>query len=152
MKNLLFIVILVLGLAGQAQEGKGQQATRDFTPEQMAVIKTKKMALHLDLSQDQQDRLLKVNQSWAEKRAQQREKFKAQQGQEKPDADTRYAMQVQMLDNQMAYQNELKKILNKEQFELWREHRAKKGEHREQGHWKGQKEGPHGNRHRKGNQ
>ena len=134
-------MILALGLAGQAQEGKGQQAHKDFTPEQMAVIKTKKMALHLDLSQDQQDRLLKVNQSWAEKRAQQREKHKAlMQAENKPDSDARYAMQVERLDNQMAYQNEVKKILSKEQFELWKDHRAKMGER-----------GRHGNKHKKGN-
>ncbi len=149
-------MILTLGLAGQAQEGKGQLAQKDFTPEQMAVIKTKKMALHLDLSQDQQDRLLKVNQSWAEKRAQQREKHKAQmQGENKPDSDARYAMQVERLDNQMAYQNEVKKILSKEQFELWKEHRAKMGEGRRHGSGHGNqcghRGGPQGNKHKKGN-
>ena len=152
MKNLLFIALLSLSLMVQGQERKGQQYQKDFTPEQMATIKTKKMALHLDLSQEQQNQLLKVNRSWAEKRAQDREKFKAQmEGEEKPDADERYAMKVQMLDNQLAYQGEVKKILTQEQYVLWKEHRAKGGDHGRPGQMCGQKRGPNPERGKKRN-
>jgi len=129
-------MILGLSLVAQAQRGKGYQGQNDFTPEQRAELKTKKMALHLDLNKEQQDKLLKVNRSWAEKRAQAKEKFKAQMdGDQKPDADARYAMRIQMMDNQMAYQSEIKKILNEEQYATWKEHRSKQGDR-----------GRHGNR------
>jgi len=132
MKNILFIMFLSMSLMVQAQQGKGQHKQGDYTPEQQAVLKTKRMALHLDLNQDQQDKLLKINRSWAEKRAEQREKFKAQKDSaDKPDADLRYAHQSQMLDNQLAYHNEVKKILNEEQYAIWKEHRAK---NKERGH------------------
>lgn len=129
MKKILFIAFLGLSLIGQAQRGNGYQNQKDLTPEQQAVLKTKKMSLHLDLNKQQQDELLKVNQNWAEKRDQQKAKFKAQKdGGDKPDADARYAMQVQMLDFKMEYQNQIKKILDKEQYETWKKHLAKHGD------------------------
>ena len=84
------------------------------------------MALHLDLNKAQQDQLLKVNRSWAEKRAERKEEFRAKrEGTGKPDPDERYAFQVQMLDNQMNYLSEIKKILNDEQYAIWKEHQSK---------------------------
>ena len=76
MKKVLLLAFLSLSLLGQAQRGNEKQKQDEFTPEQQAVLKTKKMALHLDLSQKQQDELLKVNRSWAEKRAENKEKFR----------------------------------------------------------------------------
>ncbi len=120
-----------MSLLLQAQQGKGHHNQNDFTPEQQAVLKTKRMALHLDLNQKQQDQLLNVNRSWASKRAEQKEQFKAQkESTGKPDADERYAHQAQMLDNQMEYHNQIKKILTEEQYALWKEHRSKNRDRR----------------------
>ena len=125
MKKVLLLAFLSLSLLGQAQRGSEQKKQDDFTPEQHAVLKTKKMAHHLDLSQKQQDELLKVNRSWAEKRAEQKEKFKSQQETpEKSDPDARYQRQLQRLDAQISYQNQVKNILNEEQYALWKEHRS----------------------------
>lgn len=128
MKRITFIIILGLSLALHAQRGKGDQHQRsEYTPEQQAVLKTKKMALHLDLSEDQQKRLIEVNKSWAEKRAGDRKEFKEQfEGDKRPDADVRYEHQLQMLDAKMAYQKEVEKILNKDQYATWKEHQNKR--------------------------
>lgn len=124
-----------ISLIAQAQRGQApEQKMNDYTPEQQAVLKTKKMALHLDLNKEQQDQLLVVNRKWAEKRAEEKAKMKALKDKdEKPDADARYAHRSLMLDNQMMYQNDLKKILNKEQYVTWKEHRAQKHEKMHQG-------------------
>ena len=128
MKKIAFVVLLVLSFTLHAQRGKGHQNHRsDYTPEQQAVLKTKKMALHLDLNEDQQEKLIEVNRKWVEKRTKQREEFKAQfEGEERPDADTRYAHQVRMLDDQMAYQKDVEKILSKDQYAAWKEHQGKR--------------------------
>ncbi len=140
MKKIVVFVLLGLAFAGYAQRGNGErhQYRGEFTPEQQAVLKTKKMALHLDLSQDQQDKLIEVNKKWSEKRVSQREAFKAQfEGEERPDADARYAHQLQMLDDQLAYQNDVKKILSKEQYASWKEKyqgRTNRGHSYREGH------------------
>ena len=117
-----------MSLTLHAQRGKGDQHKKsEFTPEQQAVLKTKKMALHLDLSEDQQEKLIEVNKAWAEKRAVERKEFKAQfEGDERPDSDARYKHQLLMLDDKMAYQKEVEKILNKDQYTTWKEHQNKR--------------------------
>jgi hypothetical protein len=142
MKKIAFIVLLGLSFALHAQRGKGKQQERnEYTPEQRAVLKTKKMALHLDLNEDQQKKLIEVNRKWGEKRAKEREEFKAQfEGDERPDADARYKQELQMLDNRMAYQKEVEKILSKDQYATWKEHQEK----RSKGHARGKGRGkPH---------
>lgn len=128
MKKIAFIVLLGLSFTLHAQREKGKQHQRsEYTPEQQAVLKTKKMALQLDLSEDQQDKLITVNKSWAEKRVREREDFKAKfKDDERPDSDARYQHQLQMLDNQMAYQKEVAKILNKDQYATWKEHQERR--------------------------
>lgn len=124
MKNIALVVLLGLSLSMYAQRGKGQHGQRsEFTSEQQAVLKTKKMALALDLNEDQQEKLIDLNTKWAEKRSQYKEAYKKQkEAEQKPDADARYERQLQMLDDQLAYQKELEKILNKEQYLSWKEH------------------------------
>ncbi len=140
MKRIAFIIILGLSLSLHAQRGKGDQHQRsEFTPEQQAVLKTKKMALHLDLSEDQQERLTQVNKSWAVTKAEKRKEFKAQfEGDERPDADARYEHQLQMLNDKMAYQKEVEKILNKDQYDTWKEHQntRNRGQAGRKGHGK----------------
>ena len=123
MKKIAFLVLIVFSIAAQAQHGKGHDRGKEqYTPEQKAVLKTKKMALHLDLTQDQQDKLIEVNKKWSEKKALQRKEFKAAfEGEERPDAEARYQHQLQMMDDQLAYQKEVKSILNKQQYSTWKE-------------------------------
>ncbi len=144
MKKIAFLVLLGLSFALHAQRGKEKQHERnEYTPEQQAVLKTKKMALHLDLNEDQQKKLIEVNRKWAEKRAKEREEFKAQfEGDQRPDADTRYKHQLQRLDNRMAYQKEVEKILNKDQYTTWKEHQEKRS--KGHAHRKGRGKPPHG--------
>jgi hypothetical protein len=140
MKTILFILLVALSLPVQAQEGKGQQHRKgqhhqnDYSPEQQADLKTKRMALHLDLNEQQQKKLLEVNLSWAEKRTQSKEKWKAQkESAEKLDSDQKYALQSQMLDDQMNYQNEVKKILTEDQYAIWKKHRSERMGQRRKG-------------------
>ncbi len=124
LKNIAFVVLLGLSLSMHAQRGKSHHGQKsEFTAEQQAVLKTKKMALAFDLSDDQQEKLIDLNTKWAEKRNQHREEFKKlKETDQKLDADARYERQLQVLEDQLAYQKELEKILNKEQYLSWKEH------------------------------
>ena len=128
MKKIVFIVLLGLSFAIQAQRGQGHKQERSkYTPEQEAVLKTKKMALHLDLNEEQQDKLIEVNKRWSETRAKKRDEFRSQyNGEERPDSDARFKHQSEMLDYQIAYQKEVEKILNKEQYATWKEQQDKR--------------------------
>ena len=128
MKKIAFIVFLGLSLALHAQRGQGHKQERSkYTPEQEAVLKTKKMALQLDLSEDQQDKLIAVNKRWSETRAKKRDEFRSQyEGEERPDSDARFKHQSEMLDDQIAYHKEVERILNKEQYAMWKEQQEKR--------------------------
>lgn len=127
-KRIAFVVILGLSFALHAQREKGKRYDRnEFTPDQQAVLKTKKMALQLDLSEDQQDKLMEINKSWAERRNKEREEFKAKYKEdERPDSDARFEHMLKRLDHQMAYQKQVQKILDKDQYTAWKEQQEKR--------------------------
>ena len=83
--------------------------------------------------------LRKTGMAKAEKKAAKRKELKAQfEGDERPDADARYEHQLQMLNDKMAYQKEVEKILNKDQYDTWKEHQntRNRGQAGRKGHGK----------------
>ena len=117
--------ILVMLLLGSTLLGYGQQQNRqmgmkpDFTPEQQAILKTKQMTLDLDLSEAQQKQILDLNKKWAEEKMKQKEAVQKMNKDEMTDTE-RFNHMNDMLDKRIAHQNEVKKILSDEQYELWK--------------------------------
>lgn len=136
MKNLILTMALLLSLTAIAQPGRRDQernrAAHDMTAEQLATLKTKKMALALDLTVKQQQEVLKVNLKEAEFRKAKMAERKAKKESDearKPTSDERFQMQSDLLDRKLAQQERLKEILTDEQFELWKKARNRKGMH-----------------------
>lgn len=144
MKKALFICCLLIGFTAFAQQqGKGQQRhgkqnmeRPDYTPEQIAELKTKKLTLMLDLNESQQQKINNLELESAKARKQMIENRK--QG-EKPSDEDRFERQNAMLDRQIAYKNSMKSILTKDQYEKWEKSAMAKHKKRKQGRMKGRK-------------
>ncbi len=124
MKYLLSLVFVLFSLMTFAQNENSAMKMKmksDFTPEQSAILKTKKMALQLDLNDDQQGKILAINKKMAENHKKMMESHKAKmESDKKPTSDERFKMMNDMLDAQIAHQNEMRKILNKDQYIEWK--------------------------------
>lgn len=148
MKRILLIAIAFFTLNATAQQQKSQQKQgdrkerphrmnkfKDFTPEEMAELKTKKMTLDFDLTEAQKKDIYKLNLKEAQDRKQMMEERKAKmeerknsqgenegrgKGQETMRSkEERFNMANAKLDKQIAHKKEMQRILNKDQFEKW---------------------------------
>ncbi|GLB52000.1 DUF4890 domain-containing protein [Neptunitalea chrysea] len=140
MKKLLVLATILVTTVAMAQgnfqekvkgrDGKDprpgfERMMEDFTPEQIATLKTKRLTLALDLTEKQQKELLKVNTKMATKRkakfeAMKTKREKAKDGEfERPTAEERFAMENERLDEQIAFKNKMKSILTDEQYQKW---------------------------------
>lgn len=123
MKKLIGLtaIVILFSLTISAQGQNQRQGKRaDFTPDQMATLQTKKMALHLDLNENQQKAIYNLNKKNAEEREVLRAEFQKNKEQGTPlTSDERFARENIRLGRQLAHKNELKKILTDEQFEKW---------------------------------
>ena len=127
MKKILIILLLAFSVSIYAQNGKNYKSlAKDFTPEQQAILKTKKMALELDLNDTQQSQMLDLNKKWAVERDKNREEFKGQNPEEITATD-KFNKMNKMLDMQLANQKQVKKILNDDQYEIWKKTRKNMG-------------------------
>ena len=128
MKKIIVIAIALVSLQGLAQERHREhrkenrkertQAPKKLTPEQSATLQSKKMALHLDLSEAQQKEIYKMNLANAKERQSKMDAArKMRESGEKPSKEGRYNMMNERLDNQIDQKKQLKSILTKEQFE-----------------------------------
>ena len=122
MKYLFSFLFAGITMISFAQNNMGQmKGMKNFTPEQSAILQTKKMALTLDLNTSQQKQILELNKKQAIVRKKKMEAHKAMMsGDKKPTSDERFNMMNEMLDNKIAHQAKVKKILNKEQYEQWK--------------------------------
>lgn len=126
---------LVIALAfsttafAQPQPERGRKGKmNDFTPEQIAIIHTKKMTLALDLTSKQQKDILVFNTELAKERKERHEEMKAlkEKGVELTTAQ-KFEKINERLDRQIEIHNKMKSLLNADQFALWKEHQLKKG-------------------------
>jgi protein CpxP len=132
MKKLATILILVFAftITVQAQKkGKHTERSPKLTVEQYANLAVKKMTLGLDLTDKQQSQIkpLITAQAAARKAAMESRK-ENRTADKKPSADEIYAMRSAQLDNQIAFKNKLRNILNKEQFEKFEQMKNNKKE------------------------
>ena len=120
MKKLMIILLLGSSLLSFGQkEGKQRKVYEDFSTEQQAILQTKKMALELDLNDNQQKQMLDLNKKWAEVKARKRAEMKTL-NKEEMSATDRFNHMNTMLDEKLDHQNELKKILDEDQYTTWK--------------------------------
>lgn len=152
MKKVLVTTVLLIGMMGYSQRGQHfdseQRGMKDMTPEQIAILKTKKMTLALDLSEAQQKEIQKINLNNAiERKALMLErKAKREESKEsKPSSDERFDIQNERLDRMIAQKGKMKQILSEEQFQKW-----ERTNHHRRGHRKdGKRDHDSGKRHGK---
>ncbi len=140
MKNIIYALAILCTLHIAAQEGtdktdrkemrkeKGKEFMKDLSPEQMAQLQTKKMTLALDLSENQQKRVLVLHTEAAKVRKQHMELREAKkEKKEKPTKEEKYAMMNAQLDAKIAFKKSMKEILTADQYEKWEKMHAHKG-------------------------
>jgi protein CpxP len=128
MKMWILAMAMIMSIGANAQDKKEHRES--FKPEQRAELQAKKMTLALDLNEKQQK---DVQQLLIEK-GKQRTEFRRQhmadrQAGKKLTADERFAMKSKMLDDRIAMNREMKKILTQDQFA--RLEKMKKERHQE---------------------
>ncbi len=137
MKNALIICSLLISFTAFAQRphGNNDRSPRpkmdrpEYTPDQIAEIKTKKMTLMLDLSESQQTKIKTLELELAKAR---KLKISEKKPDEKPSDEERFNKQSEVLDKQIAHKKSMKSILTKEQFEKWEKSLPTKGKRRNQ--------------------
>jgi hypothetical protein len=137
MKKVILAVVCLTAFTVLGQEQKKEYPSADrererMTPEQMAILQTKKMTLTLDLSKEQQTKIEKLNLENAKNRQSKMEAFRAKKESgalKKLTSEERFAMANARLDEQIAQQEQMKKILNAEQFEKWTSLKQKERHH-----------------------
>lgn len=126
MKKFATIALLaIISVSSYAQEKKDRPRRHDghqmekFTPEQRNELMLKKMTLELDLNASQQKEMSKII---AEKTAKREAHLKDRKAKtEKPTSDEIFKMKSKMLDEQIAMNAKMKKLLSPEQFKKWDE-------------------------------
>ncbi len=122
MRKLILIALLAAGTASFAQEQPmaGKPKMEQLTPEQRNELRLKKMTLDLGLNASQQKDMAKlISEQSAKMEAAKAERKANAEKREKPTADERFAKKSQMLDEQIALNEKVKKILTPEQFGKW---------------------------------
>ena len=126
MKKVILIAIAFISLQAIAQDkNRGDRDGRlmqDLSTEEMATIKTKKMTLHLDLTEAQQAKVKTVLLEEATQRKQNMESHRAlrdNKDNEKPSKEARIKMINEKLDHQIAMKQKMKSVLNDQQYAKW---------------------------------
>ena len=138
MKKLLVIALALMAIGTNAQQrmerpnrkGMGQKMSM-LTPEESAKLQTKRMTLHLDLTDAQQKEVLKLNLNNATQRKAMmdaRKPRKEGENFERPTKEERLSKMNAQLDHQIATKAQLKSILNAEQYAKWNSTREQRPE------------------------
>ena len=131
MKKLVTVLVLVIGftLTTQAQKGKRNNLAQ-LTAQQQTELAVKKMTLKLDLTTSQQRDIAPLLTEKIAKRKEMHQKRKAMKESGKKraklSANERFEKQNKMLDSKIAFKAEMKRILNKQQYERFEKMSAKK--------------------------
>jgi len=126
MKKLITLALIgTFSIASYAQPNK-REVSAQLTPAQLAELQVKKMALRLDLNKSQQTKL----RSFMEKGIKSRQEAMKAKKEAKPedrtnDKEIRFKRQIAELDQKLAYQTELKSILNESQYSQWKKTQGK---------------------------
>ncbi len=129
MKKTLFILMILLTVSITAQErergkhkGEKMERFKDFSAEEIAQLKTKKLTLTLDLNSEQQQKInafiLRGEQVRKQRIEERKQKETVNKG-EKPSKEERLKHMNMLLDEKIAAKAEMKNILTEEQFSKW---------------------------------
>jgi hypothetical protein len=137
MKKLILIAVALITVNATAQEDKRERNERphgdrmertdflkDLSPDEIATLQTKKMALHLDLTEAQQKEIHAIHLEQAKVRKTDMETRKKLN---EKDKDIRFKRANDQLDTKLAAKSKFKKVLNKEQYEKWERGNTMKG-------------------------
>jgi hypothetical protein len=136
MKEILALGMLLLTTGAMAQrnphQGEMHKAYKELTSEQRATLLSKKMVLALDLNTQQQKQVESLLKERFESRAKMRNAHReaVRDSSKRLSPEERYTRMNAHLDQEIAFQTEMKNILNESQFEMWKKrHNAKKMGH-----------------------
>ncbi len=111
------------------------QTIKEFTPEQMATLKTKKMTLALDLTESQQKKIYDYNlENTHAINAYKEENKKQKEAKVKLTSDQKYEKMNATLDKKIEMKSKLKSILNEAQYQKW-ENAQKERTHKKKKHF-----------------
>ena len=138
---LIAIALITVNATAQGQKGERQHEARkenaqhlnDFSPEEIATLQTKKMALRLDLTEAQQKEIKVIHFDQAKARKTEmeaRNKMREENIETKLSKDDRFNRANSQLDKKLAEKAKMKSILSKEQFEKWERGNIMKGKQR----------------------
>ena len=129
MKKALFILMILLTVSITAQErergkhkGEKMELFKDFSAEEIAQLKTKKLRLTLDLNSEQQKKInafILKNEQVRKQRIEERKQKESVNKGDKPSKEERLKHMNMRLDEKIAAKAEMKNILNDEQFSKW---------------------------------
>ena len=141
MQKLVIIALALFTFNGMAQENrkphKGfkhlMELRKDMTPDEVADLKTKKLVLELDLTDQQQEDVHKIVLAQAIENEKLREESKGNDIDKKGKLSKEEFLKIQnhRLDQKIAFKREMKTILSDEQYAKFeqmkpREHRKKR--------------------------
>ena len=133
MRKLIVLSFLLIGFTTFAQKGAHQEKRndkkmllKDLSPEQRAILRTKKMTLLLDLSDNQQKQIQTLLIQEAKENQQIRKDHKQEHQDKKPSTEERFNMMNKRLDQKIAFKKKMKTILTKEQYDKLGKNRKKK--------------------------
>lgn len=128
MKKLVMILIAVATLQVSAQEQKKDmkkqrmESYKDYSPEDMAQVQTKRMTAKLDLNDKQQKEVSAIFLEDAKLRHNKREAFSksdAKEARKNWSKEDRVKMTNERLDRQIEMKEKMKGVLSTDQFETW---------------------------------
>lgn len=113
------ILIAFTAITASAQRGGSDRGMKNLSAEDQARMQTKKMTLALILDKAQAGKVYQLNLQQAKKRiAMKEEREKATHP--APTPEQRLTKREAFLDDRIALQNQMQKILNEAQFKQWR--------------------------------
>lgn len=110
---LVFIMFSTVVLSAQETNTEKRKSKANFTPEQRAELRSKKMTLELDLSESQQNQ---VQQLFLKS---EKNRVSADKLSSVKTSNEKFQAKSARLDNRITFKKELKSILSKGQFEKW---------------------------------
>ena len=151
MKKLIFIALAFIAVQATAQQrndrpnrpqGERMERFKDMTPEEMATLQTKKMALQMDLTESQQKEIQKINLENAKERKARMEARRNSGNMRNLSKEERLKIANERLDRQIEMKAKMKKILNEEQYAKWEQNQQRMMDRKERMPGpKGQKQG-----------
>jgi protein CpxP len=125
MKNLIIVVFAFITWTSFPQQNRNErghhkkemrQKENKLSPEQRAELSSKKITLHLDLTEDQQKKLYAVELEHAKLRD---ARFQNTKNKIELNDEDRFKLQTERLDDQIAIKNKIKSILTEKQYDIW---------------------------------